>query len=492
MKEEPEKTGKNRIQKRRIQKRNTPESDAGRKGENRIQKRSTPGPDAGRKAEKTGEKLIRKEADRADLARGMDTQAMIPVLCVLFEALSLALFPWISVPQLKYSPYSDTSSLLQLSKLWEGLNWQYGISISAASGGWNPLLFRITVLLGVLLSVGFVVAAFGWKYRAVWFGRLVVFAQLIPLVLTSFWSLSVNRQLNDLEGKTNTFWNLTIDSHIQLTAWAYLPVVLAAFLIPFMGNLLDTRREYEARYYQTPSWSEEDSGSKKRTFVGFILIFTAIPAVIFFGIFFLNDRSDYFISLCVILLSMLPFFMVFENRRPQAREVVVIAVMAALAVVGRMAFFMLPHFKPTAAIVIVSGIGLGPEAGFLTGALAGFVSNFFFGQGPWTPWQMFSFGIIGFLAGLLFGGKGRKRRSRLGMCLYGGLSVLVIYGWIMDTATVFMSTGAINKKAFLAAYLSGFPVNVIHGTSTVIFLACLGEPLLKKIDRIRKKYGIIL
>lgn len=78
------------------------------------------------------------------------------------------------------------------------------------------------------------------------------------------------------------------------------------------------------------------------------------------------------------------------------------------------------------------------------------------------------------------------------MCLYGGLSVLVIYGWIMDTATVFMSTGAINKKAFLAAYLSGFPVNVIHGTSTVIFLACLGEPLLKKIDRIRKKYGIIL
>ena len=92
---------------------------------------------------------------------------------------------------------------------------------------------------------------------------------------------------------------------------------------------------------------------------------------------------------------MLPFFLVFENRRPQAREVVVIAVMAALAVAGRAAFFMLPQFKPTAAIVIIAGVGLGAEAGFLTGALAGFVSNFFFGQGPWTPWQMFAFGIPG-------------------------------------------------------------------------------------------------
>ena len=138
------------------------------------------------------------------------------------------------------------------------------------------------------------------------------------------------------------------------------------------------------------------------------LILTAIPAVIFFGIFFLNDRSDYFIFLCIIILSMLPFFLVFENRRPQAREVVVIAVMAALAVAGRAAFFMLPQFKPTAAIVIIAGVGLGAEAGFLTGALAGFVSNFFFGQGPWTPWQMFAFGIVGFLGGLIF----RRKRGK--------------------------------------------------------------------------------
>ena len=285
--------------------------------------------------------------------------------------------------------------------------------------------------------------------------------------------------------------NLTIYSHVQLTAAAYLQIVLALLIVPFLGKLLDTRKEYAAEYYQTRV-ETKDTGIGKRTILAFVLILTAIPAVIFFGIFFLNDRSDYFISMCIIILSMLPFFLVFENRRPQAREVVVIAVMAALAVAGRAAFFMLPQFKPTAAIVIIAGVGLGAEAGFLTGALAGFVSNFFFGQGPWTPWQMFAFGIVGFLGGLIFRRKrGKWKHFHLWLCIYGGLSVLVIYGFLLDTASVFMGMGGINKAAFLAMYASGFPMNVIHGSATVIFLAVLGEPMLAKLERIRKKYGIL-
>ena len=169
-----------------------------------------------------------------------------------------------------------------------------------------------------------------------------------------------------------------------------------------------------------------------------------------------------------------------------------IAVMAALAVAGRAAFFMLPQFKPTAAIVIITGASLGAEAGFLTGALAGFVSNFFFGQGPWTPWQMFSFGIIGFLAGLIFRRKREKwKRYTVWLCLYGGLATLVIYGFLMDTASVFMGMGAVQETAFLAMYISGFPMNVIHGTASVIFLAILGKPVMRKLDRIKKKYGIL-
>ena len=90
---------------------------------------------------------------------------------------------------------------------------------------------------------------------------------------------------------------------------------------------------------------------------------------------------------------MLPFFFLFENRRPQARELVVIAVLCAIGVAGRAAFFMVPQFKPVAAVVILAGVCFGAESGFLVGAMTAFVSNFFFGQGPWTPWQMFAFGL---------------------------------------------------------------------------------------------------
>ena len=153
---------------------------------------------------------------------------------------------------------------------------------------------------------------------------------------------------------------------------------------------------------------------------------------------------------------------------------------------------MLPQFKPTAAIVIITGVSLGAEAGFLTGALAGFVSNFFFGQGPWTPWQMFSFGIIGFLAGLIFRRKrGKWKHFTLWLCIYGGLSTLIIYGFLMDTASVFMGLGAVQETAFLAAYISGFPMNMIHATASVVFLAVLGNPIMRKLDRIKKKYGIL-
>ena len=101
-------------------------------------------------------------------------------------------------------------------------------------------------------------------------------------------------------------------------------------------------------------------------------------------------------------------------------------------------------------------------------------------------------GIIGFLAGLLFRRKrGKWKHFRVWVCLYGGLATLIIYGFLMDTSTVFMGMGAVQETAFLAAYLSGLPMNIIHGTASVIFLAVLGEPIMRKLDRIKKKYGIL-
>lgn len=176
-----------------------------------------------------------------------------------------------------------------------------------------------------------------------------------------------------------------------------------------------------------------------RTLLAALLILIVIPATILLGIFVLNDRKYYFISLLIVIYTMIPFAMVFENRKPQARELIVIAVLAAIAVAGRTAFFMLPQFKPVVAIVIIAGVSLGAEAGFLVGAVAGFVSNFFFGQGPWTPWQMFCFGIIGFLAGIFFK-KGLLKKNMLSLCIFGGLATFFVYGGIINIGSLMMFT----------------------------------------------------
>ena len=113
---------------------------------------------------------------------------------------------------------------------------------------------------------------------------------------------------------------------------------------------------------------------------------------------FFANNSDWILGLLFLAISAVPFLLVFERRRPQARELVPIAVMSALAVVGRTVFSIvpLPNFKPCSAIIMITAIVFGPETGFLTGALTAFVSNFIFGQGPWTPWQMFTWGLLRF------------------------------------------------------------------------------------------------
>jgi energy-coupling factor transport system substrate-specific component len=187
------------------------------------------------------------------------------------------------------------------------------------------------------------------------------------------------------------------------------------------------------------------------------------------------------------------FLWSFERRKPQTREVVVLAVMTALAVAGRMIFFMTPQFKPCAAIIIITGIMLGKESGFLCGAMTAFVSDFFFGQGPWTPWQMVAFGIIGYVSAILFSGKFRKwKDNRYILCGYGFLMTFVVYGLILDTATVFMYTDEPKAATFAAAYASGLVFNAIHGISTVIFLWILSGTFIRKLERIKIKYGIFI
>lgn len=227
-----------------------------------------------------------------------------------------------------------------------------------------------------------------------------------------------------------------------------------------------------------------------RTFVALFFVLVAVPLTIFCGIHFFGDRKYYFISMLIIFETLILFAMVFEGRKPQARELVIISVLCAAATAGRTAFYMLPQFKPVLAIVIISGVCFGGETGFLVGAVTGFVSNFFFGQGPWTPWHMFSFGIIGFIAGILFE-KGFLGKQRLSLCIFGFLATFFIYGGIMNPASAIMSGVRLNLPVLVSYYAMGAPLDLIHAASTAFFLWFISEPMIEKLERIKTKYGLI-
>lgn len=227
-----------------------------------------------------------------------------------------------------------------------------------------------------------------------------------------------------------------------------------------------------------------------RNIVSAALILVFIPAVIAVGLTQWDNRRYYIVSMLIILLSMVPFVLVFEKRRPKARELVLIAVMTAIAVAGRAAFYLVPQFKPIAAIVIITGVSLGSEAGFLTGALTAFVSNMFFGQGPWTPWQMFALGILGFLSGLIFRKEIKTKFQLIMLCVYGAFVTFAVYGVIADTSSFFMNGSQPTWAALLSVYASGVVFNAIHAASTFVFLFVLTKPFLNKIKRIKIKYGL--
>ena len=218
--------------------------------------------------------------------------------------------------------------------------------------------------------------------------------------------------------------------------------------------------------------------------------FALVLMLLYLSVRYFHGRKYLICSLIVIIAAMIPFFMMFEGRKPKAREIMVISVLAAIGVAGRAAFFMVPSFKPVAAIVILTGISFGGEAGFLVGCLIMMLSNMFMGQGPWTPWQMFAFGMIGFLAGILYQ-KGILKARKADLCIFGFLSVFLIYGGIMNPASALMAYGTITWQSLLAFYISGAPVDLVHALSTVIFLWFLSRPLLEKLERIKKKYGLI-
>lgn len=226
---------------------------------------------------------------------------------------------------------------------------------------------------------------------------------------------------------------------------------------------------------------------KKSHLATLVIFLITIPATLFLGSQ-LPGRWYYLTSTLIIGQLLVPFFMAFEGRRPHARELVIMAVLCALAVAARVAI-PIPNFKAIYAIVMIAGIALGPEPGFLVGAVAAFVSNIFRGQGFYTPWQMMAYGACGMILGFLFR-KDKLPRKPLTMAIAGFLVVLLFAGPLLDVCNVLMMPIAMNKQSILAMFGAGFAVNVSQGISTFLVVLLLGKPLLSKLDRIQKKYGM--
>lgn len=227
--------------------------------------------------------------------------------------------------------------------------------------------------------------------------------------------------------------------------------------------------------------------SLKRKLFTSVLLFLVIPIVLYIGYFLLEEKQYNFISMSIVVIACIPFFIRFEKRKTDAKEMMIIAVMAALAVVGRAAFIWLPAFKPVTAITAITGFKLGPEAGFLTGALSAICSNILFGQGPWTPFQMFTWGTIGFIAGLL----GRKRwmMKKIPLILFG-IFTGVLFSFMMDIWTTLSYENGFSWSRYLQASITALPYTCTYAISNIIFLLLLTKPIGDKIERIVTKYGL--
>lgn len=229
--------------------------------------------------------------------------------------------------------------------------------------------------------------------------------------------------------------------------------------------------------------------SAKLTIVSIIVFFILAPITIFLSIKNFDGQSYYIPAVLIILFSMIPFFVFFENRKIKTSEIVIVALLISLCVGSRAVLAFIPQVKPTCAIVIVSAIAFGPNVGFVVGSLSMFASNFVFGQGVFTPFQMLGMGFVGFICGIIFSGK-KYNTNRIAVAVIGGLICFSVYGVIVDSCSVLMMTTELNFKSIISIYASGLPFNIIHGIITALLLFFINKPMTDKFTRLKIKYGI--
>lgn len=228
--------------------------------------------------------------------------------------------------------------------------------------------------------------------------------------------------------------------------------------------------------------------NKKKNILTAAIFLIAIPAVIFSGVVFFREKSYAWLSLCIAVFSCVPLFWCFERKESSAKEITVLAVMIAISVAGRFVFAWLPGFKPVTAITVIVALWLSKEAGFVVGSLSAVVSNFYFGQGPWTPFQMFAWGLIGFVAGIL---ANPLKKNKILLCVFGALAG-ILFSLTMDIWSVIWFDSGFNISRYIAIITASLPSTVEYAVSNIIFLLLLSKPIGENLERIKTKYGLFI
>lgn len=203
------------------------------------------------------------------------------------------------------------------------------------------------------------------------------------------------------------------------------------------------------------------------------------------------QNSYLWVSFGLIIIAILLFILRFERRKVEPRELVLLAVLAAIAAASRIPFASIPSVQPTTFVIIMSGYVFGAESGLMIGAVAALASNMVLGQGPWTPWQMVAWGLVGLTAGLLR--ETRFMKSKLGRVLFGMLWGF-LFGWIMNLwgfISLTQTGGPLNLKAVLLYFSASATFDVMHSVSNVVFLLVFGDIWIKILTRFKRKYGLL-
>lgn len=222
--------------------------------------------------------------------------------------------------------------------------------------------------------------------------------------------------------------------------------------------------------------------SGARNIIRAVVPFVIVPFLTIFGAVAFERKRHIIISLAIAFLALLLFAAGFEKRSTGTRRMVITSVMIALCFAGR----FIPFLKPITSLTIISGMYLGGEAGFLVGAMTAILSNFYFGQGPWTAFQMLAWGTIGLFAGIL---SDPLRRNRFLLLAYGAISGIA-YSFIMDIWTVLWYAEGFSIKLYGAALITAIPYTASYCISNVLFLYFLAKPFGDKLERIKIKYGV--